>query len=130
MKELDGNAFKNRILEKITPQKPSPWGFSIGLDPGLINRIFNEERIPTAKHLLKISRALGVSVDWLLTGEELQRTAQVGSKNTLEVQKYIDKLVSIITDSDQMQAGKLDERINNIYKEILAEKRIENKGLM
>lgn len=129
MRELDGNAFKNRILEKITPQKPSPWGFSIGLDPGLINRIFNEERIPTAKHLLKISRALGVSIEWLLTGEEPKHTAQVGANYALEVQRYVDKLVAIITDSDQILAGKLEERVISIYKEVQAEKEAEKKGI-
>jgi len=69
---MDTKAFKDRILELIGEQKPTVWDQSIGLNLGVINRIFNQNVISTAKHLITISKALNMSIDWLLTGEVLK----------------------------------------------------------
>lgn len=62
--------FKQRILDCIDGQSPTPWGLSIGLGNGVITRIFKYDKIPAWKHLVTISKALDKSINWLLTGEE------------------------------------------------------------
>lgn len=40
-----------------------------GLTKGFLSQIENGKSQPTAQRLLGLSRALGVTADWLLTGE-------------------------------------------------------------
>ena len=83
--------FKKRILECIGDQKPTPWGLSIGLGSGTITRIFKEDKIPTSPHLITISKALGKSIDWLLTGEEPSGTqSEEYSENRMPHGKVIE----------------------------------------
>ena len=106
------NTFKGRILREIKPQKPTTWGKSIGLDEGLINRIFKNGAVPTAKHLITISNALGVSIDWLLTGKESAYTGAHPSlavneelatykKTSKKHQNYLDKLKDIMLHKEE-----------------------------
>ena len=113
MKDKMDNTFKGRILREIKPQKPTTWGKSIGLDEGLINRIFKKGVVPTAKHLITISNALGVSIDWLLTGEESVYTEElilpaavnedvaVHEKASEKHQNYFDKLRDIMLHKEE-----------------------------
>jgi hypothetical protein len=79
--------FKKRILECIGNQKPSPWGHSIGLNNGVIARIFAQDKIPTAPHLVTISIALNKSIDWLLTGKEISES-KTDNKVSEKLSKY------------------------------------------
>lgn len=69
-KQTKKKTFKDRILERIHGQRPTTWAQSIGLNSGLINRIFSDGVIPKSTHLITIADALNVSIDWLLTGKE------------------------------------------------------------
>ncbi|MDH3973283.1 MAG: helix-turn-helix domain-containing protein [Deltaproteobacteria bacterium] len=87
--------FKDRILEKLGSRKPTPWGLSIGLNRGALNRIFNLNVIPKSEHLIKISNALGVSINWLLTGEEAYQNKDANYVGRGETPIVDEKLVDL-----------------------------------
>lgn len=110
------HSFKSRILECIGEQKPTAWGQMIGLNLGVIDRIFRQGKIPTAKHLITISRALGVSIDWLLTGSG--ETNYIKKKDadtepfTLEEKKYVKKLLRILRSNDALMRNAIIPNLN------------------
>ena len=123
--------FKKRILDCIGDQKPSPWGLSIGLNHGVIARIFSQDKIPTAPHLITISKALRRSIDWLLTGEEPSgKQPEKYGKNTMahgnieEAQSpvYTDKheellikLVEILDGRNRSNAVAIEQNVNAFH---------------
>ena len=115
--------FKKRILDCIGDQKPSPWGLSIGLNHGVIARIFSQDKIPTAPHLITISKALGKSIDWLLTGENLSTTETTVAENqsdyvssvlSPEEQLYIDNLTKILKSDNEQNKKAVIGLINTL----------------
>mgnify|MGYP006410479187 CR=1 FL=1 len=118
---------KDRILECIGNQSPTPWGKSIGLGSGTVTKIFKYEEPPSVKHLITISKALGRSIDWLLTGEEISdKTAkrvenagvvmdtykEYGGKHA----KMITKFVEILDGSNRSNATAITQNINTFHK--------------
>lgn len=102
------DTFKDRILECLQDKKPSPWALSIGLDHGVINRIFNLGKIPTEPHLLKISENLGKSINWLLTGKETaidkeSETMYLLIQSNDELRHLIRKMVEIFVDLPEIE---------------------------
>lgn len=61
---------KDRLKELIGDERPYPWAERIGISPATFTRMWNEGVPPKADSLIKISEATGVSIDWLLTGQE------------------------------------------------------------
>lgn len=61
--------FHERVTQLVAG-KPFEWAKKAGIPSSTWSRIWNERKIPTAPHLIKISRQAGVSIDWLLTGDE------------------------------------------------------------
>lgn len=90
--------------------------------PSAISKYEKGQREPEVRLLVKISFLGNKSLNWLITGEEESKSAtqQAVTYYPPELQRYIDKLVAILTGPDQKQAGKLEERINIIYEELLA----------
>jgi transcriptional regulator with XRE-family HTH domain len=41
----------------------------VGINKGTFSRMWKEGAIPKGEHLLRIAKATGASIDWLLTGE-------------------------------------------------------------
>ncbi|MDH3976306.1 MAG: hypothetical protein OEV42_18730 [Deltaproteobacteria bacterium] len=113
-----GKSFKDRILDEIGDQKPTPWGLSIGLNEGAINRIFKQNVIPRAEHLMTISKALGVSVNWLLTGEELYSNRIIdGSEISATNKKLIDLFNVLPPDSIEGLVSILDSYVGALKDE-------------
>ncbi len=111
-------SFKDRILDEIGTEKPTPWGQSIGLNEGAINRIFNLNVIPQADHLTTISKALGVSINWLLTGEELfSKKAIGGSKISHTDKKLMDLFNALPPDSKEGLVGMLGSYVGALKDE-------------
>ena len=115
--------FKKRILKCIGDQKPSTWSRSIGLSNGVITRIFTHDKIPTAPHLITISKALGKSIDWLLTGENLSTTETTVAENqsdyvssvlSPEEQLYIDNLTKILKSDNEQNKKAVIGLINTL----------------
>jgi len=109
--------FSDRILTLLGDQKPTPWGLSIGLNNGLIDRIFRQGVIPRAEHLLKISNSLGVSVDWLLSGKEpVKRGSKLHQAYTPDELEYTYKLLSILREKDRTAIGAITHIIDALLK--------------
>ncbi len=110
-------SFKERVLECLGNKKPSPWGKSIGLDTGALTRIFAHNKIPSAKHLIMISKSLGRSINWLLTGEEhpLDKISRENSYMTQcdpEEKHLVNKLVEIFRYDDEAHKDVIAHNIN------------------
>lgn len=109
----------------------SKFAQELGLkSPMAVSKYEMNQREPDISKLVKIAKLGNISLDWLLTGEEAPSAALPGGGPTYppEVQRYVDKLVAIITGPDQKQAGKLEERIDIIYEETRAERERIKKG--
>jgi hypothetical protein len=70
------NQFSVRLGQVIQSMGISPTHFArkAGVPQGTISKCLHGH-VPSPKILLRISRASGKSVDWLLTGKELSETA-------------------------------------------------------
>ncbi len=108
--------FKDRVLECLEGKKPSPWGVSIGLNHGILTRMFKQNKLPRAEHLVLISKSLGKSINWLLTGEE--HPLDKPDPNacmihcTPEEQHVIKKLVEIFRSKEENPKTILTHNIN------------------
>ena len=123
--------FKKRVLECIGKQKPTSWGTSVGLSNGIITRIFTHDKIPTSPHLITISKALGKSIDWLLTGEEPSGTKpEEYGKNTMshgktkegqspvytgEHEELVTKLIEILDGPNRSNAEAIEQNVNAFH---------------
>ncbi|GJQ59746.1 MAG: hypothetical protein D8M57_13035 [Candidatus Scalindua sp. AMX11] len=116
--ENEKNTFKGRILECIGDKKPYTWGKSAGLDRGLLNRIFNDGKIPTWEPLVLISESLGKSINWLLTGTE--HPLDKPNPNACLVhcnadeQHVVNKLVEIFRNDDETHKILVTHNINTL----------------
>ena len=101
---------KDRILECIGNQSPTPWGKSIGLGSGTVTKIFKYEEPPSVKHLITISKALGRSIDWLLTGEDLvdKQAHDKAPRIRVKPLQVTDKVLQALDKSIQVR-GKVHE---------------------
>jgi len=61
--------FLSRLKELVGDEKPFHWATEVGISKGAFDRIWNKETVPSAELLVRIQKATGVSIDWLLTGE-------------------------------------------------------------
>ncbi len=120
LQENGKKTFKDRIVECIGDEKPYSWGKSIGLDDGIVTRIFKQNKIPRAEHLLLISKGLGKSINWLLSGEEhpldkkdLTINRCVGDCNP-EEQHTVFKLIEIFRHDYVMHKFLLTDVINHL----------------
>ena len=111
------DTFSDRILSLLGDKKPTPWGLSIGLNNGLIDRIFRQGIIPRAEYLLKISHALNVSIDWLLTGEEpAGKSGELSEAYTPDELEYTYKLLAILREKDETAIGAITHVIDALLK--------------
>ncbi|SBW12236.1 putative Repressor protein CI [uncultured Alphaproteobacteria bacterium] len=60
--------FRNRLSLLIGEEDPFGWAKRVGIPSSTFDRIWNAGTTPKAPHLVRISEAAGVSIDWLLTG--------------------------------------------------------------
>ena len=127
---------KDRILECIGNQSPTPWGKSIGLGSGTVTKIFKYEEPPSVKHLITISKALGRSIDWLLTGEDLvdkqahdkalqalDKSIQVRGKVHEDHavyagrhEKLVAKFIEILDGPNRSNATAITQNVNTFHK--------------
>lgn len=71
--------FHARLRRLIGRERPYAWADRVGISKGAFTRIWREGSVPTSELLHRIRRATGVSLDWLLTGEEAaERGAAAG----------------------------------------------------
>ena len=122
---------KDRILECIGNQSPTPWGKSIGLGSGTVTKIFKYEEPPSVKHLITISKALGKSIDWLLTGEGLAGNPSQGYESGKLVggkvhedhavyagrhEKLVAKFIEILDGPNRSNATAITQNVNTFHK--------------
>ncbi len=112
--------FKDRIIKCIGKKKPTSWGLSIGLDTGVITRIFSHNKIPTWKHLITISIALDKPIDWLLTGKEYTKSGtdnkvsekqskhQTGNESRINKSKVGKKIEGRLYDVENLSQERID----------------------
>ncbi len=69
--ELKNPDFHARLTEVMGEERHRPfaWAARIGISKGAFSRIWNDGTVPGPELLIRIHKATGVSVDWLLTGE-------------------------------------------------------------
>lgn len=60
--------FRERLATLVGHGDPFAWAKRVGIPSSTFDRIWNLGTTPKAPHLIRISEACGVSVDWLLTG--------------------------------------------------------------
>ncbi len=60
--------FRDRLSLLIGNEDPFGWAKRVGIPSSTFDRIWNSGTTPKAPHLVRISQATGVSIDWLLTG--------------------------------------------------------------
>lgn len=65
--------FRARLEKILAGEPPFTWAKRVGISKGAIARIWHEGTYPTGDLLLRIKRATGVSLDWLLTGGDSSR---------------------------------------------------------
>lgn len=75
--------FKERLLKLMQGEKPYAWASANGIAKSSMHNILQSGRPPGADQLIKISNATGVSIDWLLKGEESSFPSTAG-----EVEKH------------------------------------------
>jgi transcriptional regulator with XRE-family HTH domain len=61
--------FRTRLEALIGSEQPFAWAARVGISKGAFSRIWHEGTIPAGDILLRIKRATGVDMDWLLAGE-------------------------------------------------------------
>ncbi|NOG84175.1 MAG: hypothetical protein HND49_10295 [Planctomycetes bacterium] len=110
--------FKDRLLECLGNKKPYPWGKSIGLDDGIVNRMLRQEKLPRAEHLILISQDLGKSINWLLTGKEHSLDEPDPNACIIhcnkEEQNVVHKLVEIFRNDDEVHKILVMHNINTL----------------
>lgn len=104
---LSGKAFKNQLVGLIKGEKCHTWGKRVGVDRGVIDRIFKKEKVPDPKNLIKLSNILGQSIDFLLTGKEHIDYYDPSEK------EYIGKFTEIFRDGED--AKSLKDTIDRYY---------------
>jgi phage repressor protein C with HTH and peptisase S24 domain len=62
-------AFHDRLRKLIGEDRPFHWAKKVGLPASTFERVWNQQAIPKAEHLVRISEICGVSIHWLLTGQ-------------------------------------------------------------
>ncbi|HBG06288.1 MAG: hypothetical protein A2075_12015 [Geobacteraceae bacterium GWC2_58_44] len=73
---------KKRLLEIIGEEEPYKWAARAGVSKSTLYNILNKDGNPRADQLLKLSKATGRTMEWLLTGssgelaEELQGVSE------------------------------------------------------
>lgn len=73
---------RERIAKVIGADEPFAWARRAGISSATFDRIWNGGQVPKAVTLLKIAKAGGVSVDWLLTGEAPTASEPVASHSS------------------------------------------------
>ncbi|MEO5334566.1 MAG: helix-turn-helix domain containing protein [Magnetococcus sp. YQC-5] len=68
--ELKDPEFHQRLTELIGEEKPFSWAKRLGIHTTTFMRMWKDGSIPSVSVLLQIKEKTGVSIDWLLTGEE------------------------------------------------------------
>lgn len=61
--------FSDRLLMLIGDAKPYSWAAKHGMARASMFNVLNNNGLPSANQLIKISESTGVSTDWLLTGK-------------------------------------------------------------
>lgn len=78
---MDNAGFKERLAELIRSEKPFTWAKRLGISAATFNRMWNDGIPPKASVLILIAKNTGVSLDWLLLGEEGKLR---GNRNRIE----------------------------------------------
>ena len=96
-KLLTGAEFANHFLQRIGDERPHTWGKRNGINRGVIDKL-SKGKIPDPHNLLLIADALGVSIDWLLTGRKGLRTksTDVNAPRSAKEKEYLDKLLLLL----------------------------------
>lgn len=69
MSPENGNrGFRDRLAERIGDEEPFRWARRVGVPTTTFGRVWNDGKIPKTATAAKMAAALGVSLDWLLTG--------------------------------------------------------------
>ena len=103
---------------------------------GTVTKIFKYEEPPSVKHLITISKALGRSIDWLLTGEDLvdkqahdkalqalDKSIQVRGKVHEDHavyagrhEKLVAKFIEILDGPNRSNATAITQNVNTFHK--------------
>jgi transcriptional regulator with XRE-family HTH domain len=101
--------FVNQFLKCIGFERPHSWGKKHNIDRGVIERI-TKGKISDPHNLIKVAKALNVSIDYLLTGEIEEGTEEIDSREKnksykqaidLKEKEYVDKLLQIFRTKDE-----------------------------
>lgn len=63
--------FKDRLKILMNGDKPYSWTLKVGIEKGLFQYYWQKGKIPSHKNLMKIQRYTNCSIDWLLTGKNV-----------------------------------------------------------
>ncbi len=63
--------FKNRLMILMDGDKPYTWAKKVGIEKGLFQYYWQKGKVPTYVNLIKIQNHSGCSLDWLLTGKQV-----------------------------------------------------------
>lgn len=117
--------FKDRLKILMGKDRPYTWGQKAGIQKGVFAHYWAQERMPTYLRLLKIQNYTGCSLDWLISGQEvnfdrLEELAQVdkkahgaNSKNT-RLTKAIVKLKKIYSTKSDRDIARLELFIETV----------------
>lgn len=109
-KLLGGINFKNQILSILNGQKPHSWAKKNKINRGIIDRIL-KNKISETKNLIKLSNALHVSIDQLLTGEESHGCHICMNE---EEKDWCKKLIEIFRKKEEHTVNGLKSIINDL----------------
>ena len=86
----------NELYKKF--KNPAELARVCGLTPTAISYYLNDRSMPKSEELLRLSRALGVSMEYLLTGEPeaLDSTAEKWKARALAAEQRIDQITASI----------------------------------
>lgn len=96
-KDILEKFFLSQFFKKTGGQRPHSWGRRHGVGRGVIESI-TKGKIPDPRNLIKVADALGVSIDWLLTGKKGLRTkpTDVDAPRSAKEKEYLDKLLLLL----------------------------------
>ncbi|MDD3517506.1 MAG: S24 family peptidase [Chromatiales bacterium] len=62
--------FRERLAQLVGTDQPFAWAGRVGISKGAFSRIWRQGTVPGPELLRRIQDATGISLDWLLTGQE------------------------------------------------------------
>ena len=114
-------AFKDRLKILIGKQRPYTFAKKVGIEKGLFQYYWQKGKIPTYKQLEKLIAYTGCTMEWILTGKEvdfskLSILPTGKDPKSIRLGKALKKLEQIYRTKDDKTIDGLEFIVDTVYK--------------